>query len=490
VDDTSQLLLNNHGQPDILYTQLNKYSTVFTPIDGLHEELDDMAEQLINLFKSNMRNDDLTRMTEQEALSGRPDYPDSKPLDMTTTSGEPWSKVGFSGGKKKNSYCKIERDPETGRKLYTINTEQQHGADLKYVIEHKERLLHKGTRTLSLWKNCLKDETRPIAKARVGKTRLFTAVPMDTAILSRIFFGKFKEVWQTKRTSLFHSVGINPVSLEWTTLANYMSSRGDDFYDADFGAYDGRLRPEFMETAGKIVITTICEVNGDYSDELAMTTLWDEYIRTHQISGRDVHIVKHGNPSGNPMTTVINCIVNLLYHWWCYIKITNNTDLNSFNRDIAFTCFGDDVIYSTNSNLTGYSFENVAKYMKVLEQDYTVASKDLTAERTAKTLEEITFLKRHFVQCYDIYLAPIDPESIEQQFNYTNISPKDYERIRVQLDEALLEAAALGKNYYEVFVSAISDNISRDLLLAGTIGINFQRFSKACECLIDRIYNS
>jgi hypothetical protein len=338
-----------------------------------------------------------------------------------------------------------------------------------------------------LWKNCLKDETRPIAKAKIGKTRLFTAVPLDTAILSRVYFGKFKEVWQAKRAMLFHSVGINPTSLEWTELANYMKSRGSDFYDADFGAYDGRLRPEFMEAAGKIVCDTICEVTGSYEDRLAMTTLWDEYIRTYQISGRDVHLVKHGNPSGNPMTTVINCIVNLLYHWWCYIKITDKRDLNSFRRDVAFTCFGDDVIYSTNSKITNYSFDNVAKFMQILEQDYTVASKDLDSETTAKNLDEITFLKRRFIKNFNLYLAPIDQESIEQQFNYTNIAPKDFEKIRVQLDEAMLEAAAHGKKYYDTFVSIVSDAIKDRLFLRMHIGCHFQSYSKAFECLIDRV---
>jgi hypothetical protein len=221
-----------------------------------------------------------------------------------------------------------------------------------------------------------------------------------------------------------------------------------------------------------------------------MTTLWDEYIRTYQISGRDVHLVKHGNPSGNPMTTVINCIVNLLYHWWCYIKITGNTDLNSFNREVGFTCFGDDVVYSSNSGITGYSFDNVAKYMKILEQDYTVACKDLTSATTSKKLEEITFLKRSFKQNYNLFLAPIDPESIEQQFNYTNIAPKDFEKIRVQIDEALLEAAAHGRDYYHTFVSAISSAIGNNLFLRLHIGINFQNYPKAYECLLDRITNS
>jgi len=482
VEDTSQLKLNAKGQPDILYTQLCKYSKTFAPVEGLEDDLAHMGRAISDLFIAEMQGEDLTEMTEEEALSGRLDYPDSEPLNMKTTAGEPWSRVGKTPGKQKNAYLKI-RIEENGRKMYTIDRTTQHGKDLALAVERKDKFLKQGKRVMSIWKNCLKDETRPLEKCRLGKTRLFTAVPYETAILSRKYFGKFKEVWQSKRKDLFHSVGINPCSREWTHLAKYLSNKGEEFYDADYSAYDGSLRADFMMTAGAIVIRTINYVSGIDVD--AAATLWGEYVETYQVSGSNIHLVKHGNPSGNPMTTVINCIVNFMYHWWCYRKITGKLNLNSFTNNVGFTCFGDDVVFSTNSKITGYSFTEVAKWMKVLGQDYTTAQKD-SNDIGARKLSEITFLKRRFVLENGFYLCPIDKDSIEQQFNYTNIDANNSENIKDQIDNAMVEACQHGRDYFVYFREKIRSALFNNHHLRREIGLDLPNYSSVVEILIKR----
>lgn len=458
VEDKSKLHLNNWGNPDILQTQLNKYKDVQTTVENLDEDLIDMTEQLSDYFISVLGDLDLSPMTETEALSGINNKEDSNPLDMRTTAGEPFARLGREPGKKKSSFVNIDRDPVTGRKLYSFNRETEHARYLCEVIDLKERLALSGYRTLSLWKNCLKDETRPLEKIKVGKTRLFTAAPFDTVFLGRKYFGKFKEEWQRNRDKLFHSVGVNPVSAEWTNLANSLLEKGDNFYDADYSSYDGRLRSDFMYAAGQIVINTICERNN--VSRTLLETIWQEFIETFQVGFRTVHLVKHGNPSGNPMTTVVNCIVNFLYHWYAYRKITGYVSLSHFTSRVGFTCFGDDVLYSTTKD-SGYTFNKVSSLLHELGQEYTTAAKDSTSA-DSRTISEVTFLKRRFVKENSIYLAPLDTDSIEQQFNYTYVGENDFCTIQQQLQEACMEAALHNATYYKSFAAKVNTSLARD----------------------------
>jgi hypothetical protein len=423
-----------------------------------------MVDQLTNHFIGVLSDCDLTPMDECQTLSGIPEWENSKPMDVRTTAGEPFARMGRSVGLKKNAFLKVENAPN-GKKLYTFN-EQPHTTYLVNAINKKEEMARKGIRTLSLWKNCLKDETRPFEKCKIGKTRLFTAAPFDVVYLGRKYFGKFKENWQENRFKLFHGVGINPVSSEWSVLAKKLLEKGSDFSDADYSSYDGYIRADFARAAGKIVINTIMSVAG--GERTLLETLWEEYVETFHVSGRTIQLVGHGNPSGNPMTTVLNCIVNLLHHWWCYRKITNKESLCSFIEDVGFTSFGDDVVYSTVEDVTGYTFNAVAQWMAVLGQQYTTAAKDgCTSFR--KTIEDISFLKRKFVVRDHMYWAPLETDSIEQQFNWTYIGENDISTIRQQLEEACLEAAIHGKAYYRKFKSSLDSALRADAQLK-TIG--------------------
>jgi hypothetical protein len=216
-----------------------------------------------------------------------------------------------------------------------------------------------------------------------------------------------------------------------------------------------------------------------------MDVLWDEIINTFHLSYDMVHLTRHGNPSGNPLTTVINCIVNLLYHWYAYIKITGNRSYATFLKDIGTFSFGDDVVYSSDYADSGYSFTEVQKIMQDLGQTYTAGDKSDFCEN--KKLGEISFLKRHFRKISDrLYLAPLDTESIEQQFNYTNIAETDIPTMKVQIDEALIEAAAHGEFYFNNFSRKLMSKIRSDHFLSNNFPGRFY-YSDSYQQLLKRV---
>jgi hypothetical protein len=348
---------------------------------------------------------------------------------------------------------------KNGEKRYKFN-DQAHTKVLKQVIDIKEQKAKEGIRVMSLWKDCLKDETRPIEKVNQGKTRMFVAAPLETIYLFRKYFEKFKVHWQKNRLLLPHAVGINPVSGEWTTLANNLLSKGNNMCDADFSSYDTRLRADFMETVGEIIIEVITTVTGLEENELILDVLWREIIETFHLSYDMIHLVKHGNPSGNPYTTVVNCMVNFMYHWFAYMKITGNKSLGLFQDEVSMYSFGDDVIYSATHN-SKFTFNNIEPWMRFLGQKYTTIDKSGNTSNM-KTIDEITFLKRHFKKSTSLlFLAPLDTESIEQQFNYTYIKYDDALTLKMQIDEALIEAAAHGNTYFGQFAKTLKTGVRR-----------------------------
>jgi hypothetical protein len=234
--------------------------------------------------------------------------------------------------------------------------------------------------------------------------------------------------------------------------------------DADFGTFDGNLRPEFMDTACRIIRNAIKSRNGDDNDiDKIIEILLDENVRSVSVSAYTVYMDEHGNPSGSPMTTVMNCIVNFLYHWYCYIRITDRVGLSRFTDTIEFRAFGDDVIYTADKAL-GYTFESVSKIMiDELEQDYTDATKSL--DGATKPIEELSFLKRKFKKISSsIILCPIEKASIEMRFTYTQIDPTDFTTHDTVIEDALLEAAMHGSEYFREFAAKIHRGIQNSYL--------------------------
>ncbi|APG78478.1 hypothetical protein 1 [Wenling crustacean virus 6] len=460
VEDKSELSLNRHAKPSILTTQYEKYGKHMETSDDLTMDLRDMAAQLKDRYVEVLASHDTGIANLDDAINGVKGDPDSHPLDLRTSAGIPWSTMDVGG--KKRDFMKGET-MEDGEIRYSIDNTTPAGKLLLTEVNRKKQLARNKTRTMSIWKNCIKDETRPTEKVRIGKSRLFTAAPLDFVILCRQYMGKFKVAWTKERENLFHSVGINPMSMEWANLYNKMKRKTPYGNDADFGRFDGNLRADFMEAAASVVIKSIVEMNDlDVNDENVLITLWDEIIRTIHVSRTNVSMTTHGNPSGNPMTTVVNCIVNLLYHWYAYRKITGNTSLESFENDVVFTCFGDDVLWATNGHENGMTFHAVADVMTELGQEYTTAAKEAASSASEKPIKELQFLKRSFSPISEIrILSPLEKESIEQQFNYTHMQPNDIEGISSQIQEASIEAAQHGPAYYAYFKKKISDVISK-----------------------------
>jgi hypothetical protein len=95
--------------------------------------------------------------------------------------------------------------------------------------------------------------------------------------------------------------------------------------------------------------------------------------------------------------------------------------------------------------------------MAVLGQEYTNAAKDTSGnEEDLVPISQLSFLKRGFVEFSNlIVFAPIEIESIEKEFTFCKYDASAAEILGDVLENAVLEAAMISQEYFNIFVNAI-----------------------------------
>jgi hypothetical protein len=279
--------------------------------------------------------------------------------------------------------------------------------------------------------------------------------------------GRFKVLWKRNGPFLGHSVGIDCMSAEWGMLYKRLGGVSNKGFDCDFSNYDGNLRADFMRGAIEMIATVIeAGTSPSYSEggitksniKSVLVTLLDECVETVQQSGDLVWMSLHGNPSGNPLTTELNCTVNMLYHWFCFRQILGDSvfDLRDFLSRVAFTSFGDDAIY-TFKDVEQVTFEKMQYWMNFLGQDYTNAAK--TQDDTELLdIHQLSFLKRTFKRSElgeAVVFSPIERDSILGQFNWCAYNQDAVDILQDTYENALLEMAQRGRKEFEEFVAQL-----------------------------------
>lgn len=431
-----------NGKPNLLVGQTNLYQDI--PSDKIDLDLlENMVSQVTDYFTCVMSGREVGICNVYEALKGNKDVsPNHEPMNLRSANGVPFNFLGKPSGHHLFSF---EDD-----KVNLLCKEAHFCLDM---AEEKVELANKGVRTFSIWKNCLKDELRPIEKVVDPKTRLFVAAPRDTTIAFRILFGRFKAVWTDLRDLLCHSVGVNVHSVEWGMLYERLNNFPHHF-DVDFSAFDKRQLREFIIAVGYIVIETIDRISHDGFKQ-ARWTLWMEIIDTFCISYDTVFMKKNANPSGNPMTTVLNCILHLLYLFYCYCKVMGTCDFPDFLKNVGMGIFGDDGCYGVSDAVfKRFNFFSIQKIMADIGQVITPGCKsDLTGDTFDVATTELVFLKRRFKPYKNgvIVMAPLNKESIEGMFAYSSIPFYDALTWKNTVMECMIEAAQHGPQYYLYF---------------------------------------
>jgi hypothetical protein len=411
----------NLASVDPLQLGINKYGKESPRVN--HSHLDRITAHL-GLFFSG-RDGVIPRriLTEHEALNGVDAAEFIDPINMDTSPGYPYNMlVGAKGKRTVIGGDLASRSLEVTSPL------------LRQALDYRWKEIMEGKRVPSMWIDTLKDERRSIDKVIAGKTRVFTIPPLCFTLVARRLFGAFNDVFYMSKLEYFSAVGINPDSAEWSILYNRLNSKGGLGFAGDYAGWDGNLSADFM--------MQVCElINNWYDDgdvnKRARRVIFEELIHTTQCARDLVYSTHHGNPSGNPFTTILNTILHAYYvrYVWLEVAPIEYRSLATCEKHVADVSYGDDGAYGvTEEALRFFNPTTFGATVRTLQLEFTGTDKN-TVARIDK-VGNLSFLKRGFRTDELGVIHPIiELQTIGELFNWVKESRAN------TLEEATVENA-------------------------------------------------
>lgn len=369
------LALKKVGQPDVYVSK-----TI----------LDMAAKNYLNKLMSSKVRRDNNVVSLEEAVFGVPEDKFFPSINVSSSPGYEWKKLG---------------DHNSGKsKWINLNNRFIH-PDIIEAVHMRIEAAKENVAIPVIWEDVCKIERRPLEKIAQKKTRVFSAGPIDFTIAFRMYFGSFISFMMHNRIRNESAVGINPQGVEWTVLAEHLKSAStNNMIAGDFSNYDG--------TQNITMLWKILDiVNAWYDDEKEneiRRVLWHGIMSSVHVAGNICYAWHHSNPSGNPMTTLINTMYNCLV--FRYVWYLNFPSLN-FSMYVKMIAYGDDNILSISDQVADhFTPELISKGISRLGMTYTNTSK--TGDVRFLKMEEVTFLKRAFIEQDGLYMAPLDLDTL------------------------------------------------------------------------------
>lgn len=260
----------------------------------------------------------------------------------------------------------------------------------------------------------LKDEPLPFKKIVSEKTRVMNGAPLDWSLIVRMVFLPTVRVVQNNKFLWEAMPGAVAQSKEWDEIYKHLTAFGTDRMIAgDYSAYDKRMDATFIMWAF-YVLTTIAKKSG--ADDNTITIMWGV---AYDISccycnyNGDLVQFLGSNPSGHPLTVIINCIVNSLYMRYSYHELNPDKEVTSFRDNVHLVTYGDD--NEMGSAVDWFNHTAVAQLLDTVGVVYTMADKE-AASVPFLNITDTTFLKRgwRYEPELDAVVCPIDHSTLDK----------------------------------------------------------------------------
>jgi len=310
-------------------------------------------------------------------------------------------------------------------------------------MRDREEMALRNERYPTIWTDTLKDERRPIEKVDQGKTRVFSAGPADFTLIFRKYFLGFAAHCAHNRNINEISVGTNVYSMDWTVIADLLSQKGKKVIAGDFSNFDGTLNSEILHEILEIV-------NAWYDDGEANAQirriLWREICNSVHVCGGSIYMWTHSQPSGCPITAILNSIYNSIAVRYVYMLNTAGTRYNSmkyFRKHVSMVAYGDDNVLNISDEISSvFNQITMAEAFATFGMTYTDEAK--TGKMLPyRTLSEVGYLKRQFKwdPFEQRYLAPIDINTCTEMVNWIRQCVDHGDATVANIENAAMELA-------------------------------------------------
>lgn len=292
-------------------------------------------------------------------------------------------------------------------------------------MEVMEATLARGERINTVFKGSLKDEPVKIGK---DKVRVFAAANMAFTLLVRKYYLTLSALVQRNRAIFECAVGVVVQSPEWGELYKHIGKYGwDRCVAGDYKKYDGRMSAHCMFLAFKLLLE-LAKKSGKYDtvDLRIMTGIATEITYpTYDYFGTLVTFCG-SNPSGHPLTVVINSLVNSLYIRYTYYVVAHNrgwwrTPL--FSDVVALMTYGDDNIMTVKKGYEAFNHTAIVQALGKVGITYTMADKEQESKPFIH-LSEASFLKHFAVEDKElgVFRSPVEYSSLAKMLHTHKLS--------------------------------------------------------------------
>jgi hypothetical protein len=181
------------------------------------------------------------------------------------------------------------------------------------------------------------------------------------------------------------------------------------------------------------------------------------------------------NPSGHPLTVIINSMVNSLYLRYCWVAIGTREGwirIPRFSDCVSATTYGDDNLMSVHHRYSAFNHTAIAAILAEADVEYTMADKGAKSVPFIK-LEKASFLK-HFAKWdpeLQIYRAPVEEDSIAKML-HTHLKSKvlTMEQSSAEaIQNTALKYFEFGREVYELRRSQLEE-VARETGIVGYVG--------------------
>lgn len=341
--------------------------------------------------------------------------------------------------------------------------------ELRKDLEVAKDNLKEGKEIPLVYSDFPKDEALPTDKVHFDrKVRIVSGSPLMGTILYREAFGSFV-IMVNANVLNNHLIGVNMLdSTQVTSIVSGISLYKNAFA-GDYSKFDKRFLPQFVKLFGDMA-------NMYYDDHGT-----DNYnIRRTLLAMlmRSVHVCKDGfehaffrweggNPSGNPLTTVLNTVGNLFLMYYstvvCYYTRTLDLqeenlklrydDVSDVLQSMVIYCNGDDMIMSVSDDIASvFSPQDLCAF---------VCGKGMTLTNDTKAGDVggwidpfmVTILKRSFKFVEGKWVACLAIESIFKRLLFQRKNDPNIEKEIIK--SAAYELSLHGRELFSTFIGKV-----------------------------------
>jgi hypothetical protein len=333
-------------------------------------------------------------------LNGAPGVKFVDKMNRNTSMGNPWKKG------KKHFLNPVEQDGLTDAMEFTPEISER----IDTIIQRYQS----GHRVMPNFCGHLKDEAVTFKKVQSGKTRVFLGGPGDWSFVVRKYLLSVIRVIQSNKFVFETAVGTNACSTEWQEIRSYLTQFGENRMIAgDYGSFDKSMPPCIILAAFDILRELCREAGYTHEDLMVVQGIAEDTAFPLVDFNGDLVEFYGSNPSGHPLTVIINSIANSLYMRYCYTVLNPKHTSRTFKQDVALMTYGDDNVMGVSPAAPWFTHTTIQQTLADVGIKYTMAEKE-AASIPYIGISDVSFLKRVWRWDADVgaYLAPLEEDSI------------------------------------------------------------------------------